>query len=117
MDHSLNKELAGWSQSESCGQWLSVQAQTGDKWHSLEIGAGFGGSVFLNIFAGNMDSGIECTLIKFTDYSNLSSRVDMLRGRNAIQRDLDRLERWAHATSQPHEDQQGQGQGPPPGLG
>jgi len=45
-----------------------------------------------------LDSGTECTLIRFADNTKLCGVVDTLKGRDAIQRDLDRLERWASVT-------------------
>jgi len=55
------------------------------------------GLVLFNIFVGDIDSGIECILSKFADNTKVSGTVDMLEGRDAIQIDLNGLERWAHA--------------------
>ncbi|PKU41307.1 rna-directed dna polymerase from mobile element jockey-like [Limosa lapponica baueri] len=47
--------------------------------------------------AMKLDSGIECTLSKFPNDTKLCGVVDTLEGRDAIQRDPDRLERLACA--------------------
>jgi len=85
----MGKELVGWSCPKSCSQWLNVQVETSNECCPSRVQLG---PALFNIFTNDRDSKSECTFSKFADDTKLSGTFSMLEGKDAVQRDHDRLE-------------------------
>ncbi|KAK4818857.1 hypothetical protein QYF61_020076 [Mycteria americana] len=99
--HEFDRWPTQWIRNglDGCTQRLAVNSSM-SRWRQVRNGVlqeSILGQVLFSISVGDMDSGTKCGLSNFMDDTKVTGVIDTLERREAIQRDLDRLERWACA--------------------
>lgn len=112
MDHSV--ELAGWWHWKSCGEHLYGQGETSDEWHSSEAISETSTNQHLCQCHGQWDWGYPEQVSCWHQAVWCGQHAAW---KDAVQRDMDRFERWGHSDLMKFNKCEVQVQGPTVGLG
>ena len=81
------------------GQWLYVQVVARDEWCPSGVCLGtctWNLYYVIDIFIKDIEIGINTPSASFADDTKQSDTSDTKGGRDSIQRDLEKIEKWAH---------------------